>query len=200
MNENRHQIHRDYEVFKAKHAITLQNALQNAKTATQARENEAAAFALNLEKLVEADKASSQKLQALALEHKECQLQMKQMTQFQCELQSELREALEDKNRCEMSVLELESQYTITFKVRRHRAQFKLNRTTTAIHFIIIYGWYCRHAQGLYIHLSHEFILYIDCTCVYFLSANILNIISYYIQYANVLRVRVTMLIPCVIK
>ena len=152
MNENRHQIHRDYEVFKAKHAITLQNALQNAKTAKQARENEAAAFALNLEKLVEADKASSQKLQALALEHKECQLQMKQMTQFQCELQSELREALEDKNRCEMSVLELESQYTITFKVRRHRAQFKLNRTTTVVHFIIlIYGWHCHHVQGLYI-------------------------------------------------
>ena len=152
MNENRHQIHRDYEVFKAKHAITLQNALQNAKTAKQARENEAAAFALNLEKLVEADKASSQKLQALALEHKECQLQMKQMTQFQCELQSELREALEDKNRCEISVLEFESRYAMKFKVRRHRAQFKLNRTTTVVHFIIlIYGWHCHHVQGLYI-------------------------------------------------
>lgn len=117
-NDKVRQVHRDFELYKAKHITSLENALRSAKTAHEAREKDAVTFALSRGKLAEAEKTSSQKIRELALESRECRLRMKQMSQVEDQLRMELREALGEKIGTEASLVEAESRHAMKVKVR----------------------------------------------------------------------------------
>jgi hypothetical protein len=120
-NEKKHQIHREFELYKVKHCVELENAIRSAETAHQGREKDALAYATSKKALLEVEKASIKKIQVLVSVSREDKLRMKQMSECEQKLREELKQTRDKKNQCQAVLAKLESQHGLRIKVRRKR-------------------------------------------------------------------------------
>ena len=120
-NEKKHQIHREFELYKVKSCVELENSKKSAETAHQGREKDAIAHATSKKAMLEAEKTSIKKIQELMSECRENKLRLKQMSECELRLREELKEARDEKNQYQNMFDKSESQHGLQINVSRKR-------------------------------------------------------------------------------
>jgi len=117
MKKVHHEALKEHVMYKTTQEVALTNAIRDAETAIEARENDASTFAESIQKLLLESSASTSKINALQSDLQECQLRMKQMSEFESKMRAELRQSLQDKKQREAEIVQMETKCSQESKV-----------------------------------------------------------------------------------
>ncbi len=112
-----HEALKEHVMYKTTQEVTLTNAIRDAETAIEARENDASTFADTIQNLLLESSVCTSKINALQSDLQECQLRMKQMTEFESKMRAELRQTLQDKKQREADIVQIKTKCSQESKV-----------------------------------------------------------------------------------
>mgnify|MGYP000382366550 FL=1 len=112
-----HEALKEHVMYKTTQEVTLTNAIRDAETAIEARENDASTFAETIQNLLLESSVCTSKINALQSDLQECQLRMKQMTEFESKMRAELRQTLQDKKQREADIVQIKTKCSQESKV-----------------------------------------------------------------------------------
>ena len=112
-----HEALKEHVMYKTTQEVALTNAIRDAETAIEARENDASTFADTIQNLLLESSVCTSKINALQSDLQECQLRMKQMTEFESKMRAELRQTLQDKKQREADIVQIKTKCSQESKV-----------------------------------------------------------------------------------
>jgi len=112
-----HEALKEHMLYKTTQDVALTNAIRDAETAIEARENDASTLAETIQNLLLENNSSTYKINALQSDLQEYQLRMKQVSDFESKMRVELRQSLHDKQQREAEIVQIETRCSQESKV-----------------------------------------------------------------------------------